>query len=145
AAPAQEEGNPYPTGTDRSTLSKVAGRSTDASTMENTRTHFIRRQHGASESELNSGPVVSMLPIGNKWKSSSVRSDCPSVERSSFRPRKTLMERKESQTSKGKKERNCRKASIRTGPKGDAIVEISPALTSRFRDFSDPLLALAGE
>ncbi|TLZ89512.1 MAG: helix-turn-helix transcriptional regulator [Methanobacteriota archaeon] len=113
--------------------------------MENTRTHFIRRRHGASESELNSGPAVSMLPIGNKWKSSSVRSDCPSVEGSSFRPRKRLMERKDSQTSKGKKERNSRKASVRTGPKGEALVEISPALASLFRDFSDRSLEFSRE
>jgi len=55
------------------------------------------------------------------------------------------MERKDSQTSKGKKERNSRKASVRTGPKGEALVEISPALASLFRDFSDRSLEFSRE
>src|SRR5437879_11209030 len=55
------------------------------------------------------------------------------------------MERKDSQTSKGKKERNSRKASVRTGPKGEAPVEISPALASLFREFSDRSLDFSRE
>src|SRR5436309_15393927 len=55
------------------------------------------------------------------------------------------MERKDAQTSKGKKERKARKAGVRTGPKGEAPVEISPALASLFRDFSDRSLEFSRE
>src|SRR5438309_10390359 len=117
-------------GTDGSTLTKFAPRSRDASPTENTRTHFIVRRHGASESELISGPAVSMLPIGNKWKGSSARSVCPSVQGPLLRPRKRLMERKDPQTSKGTKDRKGRKAGVRTGPQAGATVESCPAVAS---------------
>ncbi len=55
------------------------------------------------------------------------------------------MERKDPQTSKGKKERKARKAGVRTGTKGEAPVEISPALASLFRDFSDRSLEFSRE
>jgi len=90
AAPAQEEGKRYPTGTvrstetafpfrvvygepfaetTRSTVRSEANRIADASKMEKTKTRFIRGGNSEPESEVSSRPHVSKLPSGNKCAS----------------------------------------------------------------------------
>jgi hypothetical protein len=59
AAPAQEEGNPYPSTAEKSTETGLRARSTAVRADGKMRTRPINVRKGPSERELNGGRVVS--------------------------------------------------------------------------------------